>query len=841
MELTLENNVVVVSLSVDQDSGYSAAAYARRAEAAEAVTVSAKDQVVSDREAVSTDREAVILARADVEEKAGIAEQAAVDAVDAQKAAVLIEDELNPVYSPGRGPFYSESSTFSGWGASFPPVSDFNCIKLWTRYWDVSNPVTKVRCLIRENDRFGAVITDQTIDFNAEVLEEIEVVLHFPVYTNVENNRVWVEFFGNGRMGRRPALDYDSATGDTARYKTENNIESTFADSSRVSSSGVPIAIELGVMNTSVKGTSKFVEGLKSQLPFAEKEATETGLSKKLEKKIGTNLADPGAFRLRGMVRVAGNITFSSNENYAITDYIPIKEGETVTINKNPSHANSYFALFDENKQVISGTITKNRTLPFVEGAKYAVFSILAADQDVMVNLGTSSLNFEPYSVIGGYLPKKEDTVTPTLEKGVEVVLPSEIYITEGSNLQLFYKSCVKAVEPFIFDIVSICSVGKSFPRYFEFRPSSNHVGNTFNLTINVRRNDLSIIASGVTQLKIIQNPASPTQLKNILVFGASATAGGQMVGELRRRLTGTSGSGNSFNPDGLGLSNISFVGRKTGTSVSVPLEATGGWRWADYTSEGRQAYRFYVAGVVQVNIGDTYTLNGVTVTITEINVTEGAGEVQATYTGSNALPTSGVLVKTSGSGDASISYSGVDSETFNPFWHGGSLDFVNYANIYCNGKIDYLIAHCGVNDIFARTTGQQIVDNYVKPFARSFHLDFPDAFFIVSTLPLPSPNGGMGANYGATSHNYYNRSQEFWGFAKAVNQMVQDAEFSSYVRSAPVLQMFDNQNGYPTIDVPVNNRTLLTEKRGSNGVHPTTEGSYMVADSIFPVIASIL
>ena len=73
-----------------------------------------------------------------------------------------------------------------------------------------------------------------------------------------------------------------------------------------------------------------------------------------------------------------------------------------------------------------------------------------------------------------------------TMTEGIEVVLPSEIYITEGDNLQLFYRGCIRAFNPYVFDVVPACSVGKSFPRYYEFKPTSEHVGNNYTLTLYV-------------------------------------------------------------------------------------------------------------------------------------------------------------------------------------------------------------------------------------------------------------------------------------------------------------------------------------------------------------------
>ena len=427
-----------------------------------------------------------------------------------------------------------------------------------------------------------------------------------------------------------------------------------------------------------------------------------------------------------------------------------------------------------------------------------------------------------------------------TMENGVEVVLPDTIKVTAGDRLELFHRSCIRCVNPYNYHIVVLCPIGQNYPRYYCLNATQENVDKEYLLELQVKRNDGSIVASGQTTIKVIPVMSQPSSNRNILCVGASATAGGQWAGEVKRRLTETSGDGTPFNPKGLGLSNITFVGRKTGTVNSVKLEATGGWTWDAFAGQGRPAYRFQVSGVSQLNMNDTYSVNGVTLTITEINVTEDNGNIRCTYSGSNEIPASGTLVRATGSGDETITYTQVESESYNPFWNNGKLDFLNYANLYCDGSIDVLITHLGVNDIFAGRSAETLIESYVKPFVRAFHMDFPNGKLIISTLPLPDCAGGMAANYGATEHNYYHRAQYFWDYAKAFDELSKDSEFSPYLSVATVIQEFDCEYSYPKTDAAVNNRSEIKEKLGTNGVHPANEGYYLIADAIFREINSL-
>lgn len=420
------------------------------------------------------------------------------------------------------------------------------------------------------------------------------------------------------------------------------------------------------------------------------------------------------------------------------------------------------------------------------------------------------------------------------------IFLPSEIDIAVGDTLNLYHKSMVEACDIYNYQVELLSNVGQSFPRYYTFKPSSSQAGSSYTLTLNLKDSNGTIVTSATTTI-VVKSVPTTSEGKNILTLGASMVANGNITYELKRRLTTTSGDGTPANPTGIGLSNISFVGRKKADYADVQQEATGGWAWRDYVSQGRQAYRFQVSGVNSINMGDVYVGGGLTFTITEINVTDGVGNIRCTYTGSGSIPTSGNLTRNTGNGDATIAYSSYVSETYNPFWNGDKLDIKHYADQYCNGDIDILIAVCGTNDLFTARPIAEIMDD-VKTFAMAYHTAFPNGKFILSTLPLPSPIGGMGANYNATKDNYYNIALRMFGFAKGIYDMCRDSEFASYVVGCSTLQTFDIDNLYPYAEKPVNNRMPnVKEKIGSNGVHPTIEGYKTIADALYSTVVGLL
>ena len=48
------------------------------------------------------------------------------------------------------------------------------------------------------------------------------------------------------------------------------------------------------------------------------------------------------------------------------------------------------------------------------------------------------------------------------------------------------------------------------------------------------------------------------------------------------------------------------------------------------------------------------------------------------------------------------------------------------------------------------------------------------------------------------------------------------------------ISSQFDSENNMPQEDAPVNTRSSVTEKRGTNGVHPMNEGYMQIADVVY-------
>lgn len=430
------------------------------------------------------------------------------------------------------------------------------------------------------------------------------------------------------------------------------------------------------------------------------------------------------------------------------------------------------------------------------------------------------------------------DEVGKSSNAGLEVILPDVIYATVDDKLQLFYRGMIKAVNLYVYDILVACSKGLQKPRYFEYSPKVEDIGET---TFNVKVRNIAgdVLAEKTCRLITSAKGVSPSNKINIACFGDSLTSAGTWCRELDRRLTENGGS-----PAGLGLTNIEFVGSKTNGTTGY--FGVGGWVWESYTQEGRPAYRFQVSGVTTLNAGDTYTNNGNTFTVMEVNVTEGTGNILCSVSSLNPAPQpSGVLTKSKGNGDATITYSSVEEDTQNPLWdkEQGKMTFVPYVDKYCDGQIDCVITLLSWNGQTAHRTDFTSVITQIEKFADTLHSEYPQCKLKLCGIQVPSLNGGMGANYGATGSGYadtYGMVVTALNMNKAYQEFANRDEYKDFVEFVNVSAQFDSEYNMPKAEVAANSRNSTNKEFiGTNGVHPDTSGYYQIADVLYRNIVS--
>lgn len=420
------------------------------------------------------------------------------------------------------------------------------------------------------------------------------------------------------------------------------------------------------------------------------------------------------------------------------------------------------------------------------------------------------------------------------LNPNIEISLPDRIVAVVGDTLQLFYRGIIQAVNPYIYDILITCPKGKHTPRYFEYTPTPEDVG-IVDFSLNIKDNNGVSIATKNCKLQTVAAVKSPENNIKVLCFGASNTAGGDWVKETDRRLKATDGS-----PVGLGLANIEFCGKITGDGAG--WFGIGGWSWKTYTSIGSPTFRFYVSGVSSLSVGSIYSHRGYSYTVREVNVTDGVGNILCeTESESNTPEESGVLVKTSGSGDATIDFTSFVVDTQNPLWDStnGKMSFIPYANDVAGGQIDVVYTLLTWNGLKSGMTADDFepILSQMKVFADTLHAEFPDAKLKLLGQNPPSLNGGMGGNYGATGSGYadtYGMFRTILRMNDVYQHFANSEDYSRFVEFVNVSSQFDVENNMHSTEKAVNTRNALTERIDTNGVHPTFEGYMQIADVVF-------
>ena len=422
-----------------------------------------------------------------------------------------------------------------------------------------------------------------------------------------------------------------------------------------------------------------------------------------------------------------------------------------------------------------------------------------------------------------------------------------KLYAVVGDTLQIFKKSIVDSLEmPYILKIES--AKGRAYPRYWEYTPNADDVGSS-EIKFSLLNVDGSVIDERIVSLITVN--ASNTS-KNVLNIGDSTMANGEIPIELSRRIKGTNGVATT--PKALALSNINVVGRIKNGDKTVGWEGTGGWTYTNYTSQGSRAVRFQVANAQSITVKDLIRISATNsygyyqFEVTEVNVTNGTGNIRAVFSYTtpyssnflNEVSASGKLTNTNNL--AVGSYLSFTEEFYQPFWNTtkNQFDIKTYVNDYCGNKVDYIFILLGINSLYGTkpfTSVDSVLDS-CKNLLRKIHADLPNTKILLSTNNLISQNGGLGFNYNAQT--YFGQydvtviNHLIFSMNKAYYTLETDTEFMQYVEIINTHAQFDADNTFPITAKNVNTRSGETESIGTNGVHPTNNGYWQIADAEF-------
>lgn len=241
------------------------------------------------------------------------------------------------------------------------------------------------------------------------------------------------------------------------------------------------------------------------------------------------------------------------------------------------------------------------------------------------------------------------------------------------------------------------------------------------------------------------------------------------------------------------------------------------------YTSVGLKCFRFIIPSFTSLEIGSVYVNNGYQYTVAEVNPD---GDMLFTTSSFDNVPeASGVLTKVSDNGDATLTFTSVTRESTNLLWDADNnkMSFIPYANQYCNGQIDIVIAQLGWNGMASvYQTDFSSVESKVKQFADCLHQEYPHAKLKILGLALPSQNGACSSTYSLTTVPYsdtYSLTVNVINLNKLYQQIANESGYSDFVEYIPVAQQFDSENSYP-FNVRLKNNRLIIKTFVSDGYY---------------------
>ena len=280
-------------------------------------------------------------------------------------------------------------------------------------------------------------------------------------------------------------------------------------------------------------------------------------------------------------------------QGYSRSEFISVTGGACYTFSDERTRLEgrqwvSSHVWYDAEKKYISGqNIGAWTPVPYVltapANAAYIIINFQTTDYTLQVQLekGEAPTAYAPYGLVGSMIAEAKLPLGNILYTDGILQLPKQYNLVVGDTFELFYKGVMLCKDPYAYNIQVTCAVGKAYSRKYVFTPTE--VG-SHTLEIKVTDDFGNVLGVQSAQLVVSAKMASPASNINVLCFGDSLTAGGNWVDEVYRRLTKTTSvtQHNATAPVGDGLSNITFVGKKT-TQNGAGYEGTGGWRYSDY------------------------------------------------------------------------------------------------------------------------------------------------------------------------------------------------------------------------------------------------------------------
>ena len=419
---------------------------------------------------------------------------------------------------------------------------------------------------------------------------------------------------------------------------------------------------------------------------------------------------------------------------------------------------------------------------------------------------------------------------------GLEIQLPNVIYAVVGTELNLWNDAIAYSMDkglqsPMNYSVGWYSNVGTVTNRCYRFTPIVENAGNTYSLTCYLYDVNGKQVSRKTVQIKVLAKNALATA-KNIVYFGDSLGASAAFALY-----------SNFDNADKFTGTKPTMLGTR---GTTYHYEAVGGYRWADYATQGRRAFRCYVSELSStIPLQAQYTNNGFTWRIVEVNITEGSGNILITkydIGGTDSPETNGTLISTTGV--ESIPYTNATLEGANPLWNPSTqqIDVAYYKQhigLSVAQKIDAVSFQFGINDSYL-AYDLTTLHSYIQTLYNAFIEDNPDCLFIIGlTTTSGNDADGSGANYGASIPPIKYNDRVFR--IRQYYLTLQGNISMPNIRIAPIHPQVDRYYGYNFGTRPISQRYTQTEQYHTNYVHPGESGYGQMGDAYFAAFVGAL
>ncbi len=419
--------------------------------------------------------------------------------------------------------------------------------------------------------------------------------------------------------------------------------------------------------------------------------------------------------------------------------------------------------------------------------------------------------------------------------------LAKEYDLVVNDTFELFYRGVICLYNPYQYYILVKCKKGNPYQRYFTFTPKKEDIGE-YQLSISLIDNQNNIIEEATTTLRVY-DAIPPKKTLNVLCVGDSLTFNGVWPREGYRRFTKLNGQ-----PQGLGFDgSIKMIGTCTQMldNEKIGYEGYGSWTWKSFCTNEVVSTKSPVWVSVDSHPFDENDQHSIWKSGNLEWILESIDNNRLKFKrGNNNYSPNPKIEQTFESVSGGIHKSpftinGYEFENGNPFWNkeNNKIDFKEYCRRNDYEGIDLVYILLTWNGLYKpyNTDFNHHIE-YAKTLIRQLHTDYPNAHVTLLGIQICSVNGGIASNYGADGpySDLFGTITTAFNYNESLASLVEDDEFKNYCRYVDSKAQFDSEYNMPMIDKKVNIRSDITEKIGTNGVHPTMSGYLQLGDVFY-------